>query len=367
MEVTVNSNIKVFENPELGSIRMVEIDGEPWWVGKDVAKVLGYQDLKHCILDHIDEEDRINSKTRGQNNPEFGQRGTWLINESGLYSLILSSKIPEAKEFKHWVTSEVLPSIRKTGAYITQGSDTEQYISNLQNTVTELSLQLVEIHKELRILSGKKQIDMKIANIWKKQVVNHKMELLSSESGIDIKDCYKMVYDIMMGDYGFCEAAVINDFINHYDCENISTINIIASDKIYREWFVRSADKLIEYLAHPTQYHIQNENNGDQIADLDTNNTIDFPAHYIDGKISINDDYDNVVDYIAYLLGDHTKTKLLTKKYILPMISSEKGWKNAMTRNRCYTKKSLIIKNRLYKKRFVKVCNEIVNNFKYNN
>lgn len=79
--------------------------------------VLGYTDVSHDILDHVDEEDRVNSKTQGQNAPELGQRGSWLINESGLYSLILSSKLPSAKKFKSWVTSEVLPAIRKTGSY----------------------------------------------------------------------------------------------------------------------------------------------------------------------------------------------------------------------------------------------------------
>ena len=98
-------------------IRVITIGNEPWFVGKDVAEALGYNDLSHAILDHVDEEDRTNSKTQGQNAPEFGQRGTWLINESGLYSLILSSKLPSAKQFKRWVTSEVLPAIRKTGYY----------------------------------------------------------------------------------------------------------------------------------------------------------------------------------------------------------------------------------------------------------
>ncbi len=68
---------------------------EPWFVGKDIASALGYTDLTHCITDHVDDDDRVNSKTRGQNGPEYGQRGTWLINESGLYSLILSSKLPD--------------------------------------------------------------------------------------------------------------------------------------------------------------------------------------------------------------------------------------------------------------------------------
>ena len=72
---------------------------------------MGYGDPGHAVIDHVDVEDRVNSKTQGQNAPEFGQRGTWLINESGLYSLVLSSKLPTAKQFKRWVTSEVLPSI----------------------------------------------------------------------------------------------------------------------------------------------------------------------------------------------------------------------------------------------------------------
>lgn len=99
-------------------VRAIAIDGEPWFVGKDVADALGYKDVNHAISNRVDKEDKVNSKTQGQNVPEFGQRGTWLINESGLYSLILSSKLDSAKRFKRWVTSEVLPSIRKNGGYI---------------------------------------------------------------------------------------------------------------------------------------------------------------------------------------------------------------------------------------------------------
>lgn len=125
----MSKEIQIFKNEEFGQVRALEINGEPYFVGKDVAEVLGYADLGHAVLDHVDEEDRINSKTQGQNAPEFGQRGTWLINESGLYSLILSSKLPNAKKFKRWVTSEVLPQIRKTGGYIpTDEEDSEKDI-----------------------------------------------------------------------------------------------------------------------------------------------------------------------------------------------------------------------------------------------
>ena len=109
----------VFKNlvhPEFGELRTVEIDGEPWFVGKDVATALGYSNTRDALSRHIDNEDKTSVVI-----PDSGSNyksKTTLINESGLYSLILSSKLPSAKEFKHWVTSEVLPSIRKNGAYI---------------------------------------------------------------------------------------------------------------------------------------------------------------------------------------------------------------------------------------------------------
>lgn len=112
------NTMQVFESEQFGKVRGVTINGEPWLVGKDVAAALRYNDVNHAILDHVDEEDRVNSKTQGQNVPELGQRGSWLINESGLYSLVLTSKLPSAKAFKRWVTSTVLPSIRRNGGYI---------------------------------------------------------------------------------------------------------------------------------------------------------------------------------------------------------------------------------------------------------
>lgn len=110
------SNLQIFKNEEFGTIRTVMTNNEPWFVGKDVATVLGYERATKAIRDHVDEDDVDeipiqDSIGRMQNTP--------IINESGLYSLILGSKLPSAKRFKHWVTSEVLPSIRKNGGYIT--------------------------------------------------------------------------------------------------------------------------------------------------------------------------------------------------------------------------------------------------------
>lgn len=105
--------ITLFENHDFGSIRAVKLNGEPWFVGRDVAEILGYRNGSRDINRHVDAEDRQNY----QNGTFASPRGMTVVNESGLYSLIFASKLPAAKQFKRWVTAEVLPSIRKTGSY----------------------------------------------------------------------------------------------------------------------------------------------------------------------------------------------------------------------------------------------------------
>ena len=111
------NEIKIFDNPEFGKVRTMEINGEPYFVGKDVAEILEYNNTKDAIATHVDADDRTVIQRSENTTLEIPNRGLTVINESGLYSLILSSKLPKAKEFKRWVTSEVLPSIRKHGAY----------------------------------------------------------------------------------------------------------------------------------------------------------------------------------------------------------------------------------------------------------
>lgn len=119
------NELQIYENAELGSVRTTIINSEPYFVGKDVADILGYSNSTKAILNHVDLEDRDAFPIRDS----IGRmQKTITINESGLYSLILSSKMPKAKEFKHWVTSEILPSIRKHGAYMT--SETLEKVMN---------------------------------------------------------------------------------------------------------------------------------------------------------------------------------------------------------------------------------------------
>ncbi len=113
------NEIQVFKNPEFGTVRTVTIDNEPWFVGKDVAIVLGYATPKKAIYDHVESGDKRGFQIRTPG----GEQEVKVINESGLYSLILSSKLPSAKRFKNWITSEVLPALRKTGRYEMQSMD----------------------------------------------------------------------------------------------------------------------------------------------------------------------------------------------------------------------------------------------------
>lgn len=141
-------NVTIFKNEQFGEVRVVEQNGEPWFVGKDVANILGYERPTKAIQDHVDDEDRDevpiqDSIGRMQKTPT--------INESGLYSLILSSKLPQSKQFKRWVTSEVLPSIRKHGAYMT--SEKIEEILSDPDTIISLAQEL----KEERAIRNKLQ------------------------------------------------------------------------------------------------------------------------------------------------------------------------------------------------------------------
>jgi anti-repressor protein len=133
----MNNGMQVFENGDFGKVRVVERDGEPWFVGKDIALALGYSNPQKAIRDHVDDEDRTV-------NESFTVHGTpaILINESGLYSLVMGSKLPNAKAFKRWVTCEVVPSIRKHGAYITPDKIEEILIN--PDTIIRLCTDLKE-------------------------------------------------------------------------------------------------------------------------------------------------------------------------------------------------------------------------------
>lgn len=148
------NELQIFNNPEFGKVRTIEKDGEPWFVGKDVAAALGYKDTVNALKSHVDAED----KGRGwQITTPSGTQEMTIINESGLYSLVLSSKLPGAKQFKRWITSEVIPSIRKHGAYMTP--ETLEKVLLSPDTLMQLAQNLKDEQEKRRALEHKVEKD----------------------------------------------------------------------------------------------------------------------------------------------------------------------------------------------------------------
>lgn len=139
----MSNQLQIFKNEEFGEIRALEIEGEPWLVGRDVAKTLGYKDTSDALKKHVDVDDKMTLQIADS----LGRlQDTYIINESGFYSLVLSSKLPTAKKFKRWVTREVLPSIRKHGAYMTD--EIIEKVLTDPDTIIKLATQLKEERKK---------------------------------------------------------------------------------------------------------------------------------------------------------------------------------------------------------------------------
>lgn len=150
----------VFDNADFGEVRTVVIDGEPWFVGKDVAQCLGYTNPSKALADHVDDDDKLNNKTLSS----LGQRGGWLINESGMYALIFGSKLEKAREFKRWVTSEVLPALRKTGHYeVAADQSVNQLLAEFGDFKVTYVQQMVEFKDALE--KQTKAFDKSISNM----------------------------------------------------------------------------------------------------------------------------------------------------------------------------------------------------------
>ena len=172
----MSNEIKIFENEEFGSVRTLEINGKPYFVGKDVADILGYQSGSLDINRHVDEDDREKVMIFDGNQ----DKESIIINESGLYSLILSSKLPNAKKFKRWVTSDVLPAIRKTGSYSIQSKPDSYTIED----PAARARRWVEEYEE------KKALEAKIEE--QKPLVEYAEHIQASKDVIDMKSMAKL-------------------------------------------------------------------------------------------------------------------------------------------------------------------------------
>ena len=147
------NNLQIFKSPDFGQVRTIQQNGEPWFIGKDVAEILGYKKPENAIAVHVDDEDKTTTLIQGTGSNY--KSNAVIINESGLYSLILSSKMPKAKEFKRWVTSEVIPAIRKTGGYIagsenmTDAEIMAKAVLVAQNTIRQRDQRIKELESDV--------------------------------------------------------------------------------------------------------------------------------------------------------------------------------------------------------------------------
>lgn len=202
--------IKGFTNEDFGTIRSVVIDDIPWFVGKDVATILGYAKPRNAIAAHVDEEDRKDASIQGDLG---GAQMMTIINESGLYSLILSSELPTAKKFKRWVTSEVLPAIRQNGGYFV--NDCKKYTDN---NLTYASMQQ-----------------------WKYNLAYPIMNQLCTVYLKESREILDFIYAKMeeIGEGTFYKTIALNNFVKVDDAPRC-LINAIAENEIYKKLYLRA-------------------------------------------------------------------------------------------------------------------------------
>lgn len=173
--------LKIFENEQFGRVRTLEIENEPYFVGKDVAEILGYTNTRKALIDHVDEEDKTSNETLRVNGTNLT-----LINESGLYSLILKSKLPQAKQFKRWVTNEVLPSIRKHGLYAT-----DELLDNPDFLIEAITKLKEEREKNLKLQAINSKLE--VENEIMKPKAEYFDELVSRNLLTNFRDTAKML------------------------------------------------------------------------------------------------------------------------------------------------------------------------------
>lgn len=245
------NKIEVFTSPEFGQVRTLTIDEKPYFVGKDVAEILGYSNINKAIQMHVDEEDKKVLDYKG-----FSHFGTTLwsgndfsnktiINESGLYSLILSSKLPNAKKFKHWVTSEVLPSIRKTGSYSPDYSSLSpqlQYLISLEQKTKELETAVQTTNRRLDSMCETMQIK---GDNWRK-ATHSLINRIATASGQEQRAIYLDIYDELEYRAG-CNLSIRFDNlssrlfargVSQSRINRLNYIDVIADDKRLTEIYI---------------------------------------------------------------------------------------------------------------------------------
>lgn len=225
----MGTEVKLFNSQEFGKLRGLEIDGEPWFVGKDVAQALGYAKERNAIAAHVEDEDRKDAPIQGTLG---GTQNMTIINESGLYSMIFGSKLESARRFKHWVTAEVLPAIRKTGSYQQRPLSIPQQIQMIAQGYSDLGQQVTEVQAEVTDLKDNMPLyaceTEEVSNHVKRKIV----DILGGKQSGAYADrnlrsaVFSDIYSQIKREYGLVSSyksikrkylGDVHDFIDTYD------------------------------------------------------------------------------------------------------------------------------------------------------
>lgn len=225
------NDLQIFNNPDFGDIRIVERDGEPWFVGKDIAAALGYKDTVNALKAHVDDEDKGGWRITTPS----GEQQMTIINESGVYSLIFSSKLEKAREFKHWVTSDVLPAIRRHGAYLTPAA--EKQLSVLVTEFQKLAarVELLEdavtapaLLAPLAEAPGPK-LQPPGRDYMKRwmRTASEKLSLLSNKFNLSSNAILHQLYGFLEGEFGVVLADERIRIMEEFGLEECSTLKAV--------------------------------------------------------------------------------------------------------------------------------------------
>lgn len=331
---TTDSNtteIVLFNNPNFGQVRAMMIDEEPWFVGKDIAEVLDYSDPAKALRMHVDEEDKGVDKM----STPGGKQNVIIINESGLYSLILKSKLASARQFKRWVTSEVLPSIRKTGGYGVANNNAE-----LLAEIASLKQEVVEI-KSLVVPTQSNYY------LWKNSIATPLVKTVSKILGISVTDTYKAIYDDMAL-RGFNQPYAMNRFCNKYKVDSVSTIDAVADVDDYVRMFMDSVNRFLEMNISASDTSTAKSEVNNNIIQL--NQIIDYSTLTVE----------KIIKPLVELYHDTSVNNAYTYKRVYKIMRSDRSWKALMTRRHCRSKKELIVKFNDIRCDFAKAVNQLM-------
>lgn len=360
--------VQTFENLQFGTLRTIEIDGEPWFVGKDVCDAFGDKNSNRS-LSRVDNEDKrvIPIQTKG------GIQKVTFVNESGLYSLLFTmqpqkahkgvsdeypletkERIEKLHKYKRWVTSIILPSIRKTGGYVLEGREQEFVNSNavIHKELQELKLTITALQNQLTVVPIP---DRYTQNIWKKYQSTPSIDKLAETLNMNEADTFDLVYEYMRSHFGFETAVAIREYCDKYQIESTSTITAISDNVVYRTLFALSINSILSKCG--SEYSCVDGVDNSTISSDDTNVSVESHTSI---HFTKNDSYDYIVTTLSEMLNDNSHNHNMILRKIYSKMATKQAWRNSMTRWKCATKKALIEKNKKYYNKFIKVCNEMV-------